>query len=91
MLEAGALGLDPYGLSFHVGSQQTTTNAYEVAIGKVGMLFTDLIESGVNLRMLNFGGGFPTRYRDDVPESGQFGSAILTAMTEHFGMRCRVW
>jgi len=85
MLRAGDLGLDPYGLSFHVGSQQTTTRAYEVAIGKVAMLFTDLTESGVNLRMMNLGGGFPTRYRDDVPEIDQFGNAIMTAMTEHFG------
>ena len=53
------MGLDPYGLSFHVGSQQTTTRAYEVAIGKVAMLFTDLTEAGVNLRMMNLGGGFP--------------------------------
>ncbi len=85
MLEAGELGLDPYGLSFHVGSQQTTTHAYEVAIGKVAMLFTDLTEAGVNLRMINLGGGFPTRYRDDVPEIDQFGHAIMTAMTDHFG------
>ncbi|HEX2941888.1 MAG TPA: type III PLP-dependent enzyme [Rhodopila sp.] len=85
MLMAGDLGLDPYGLSFHVGSQQTTTRAYEVAIAKVGMLFTDLTDAGVNLRMMNLGGGFPTRYRDDVPEIDQFGNAIMTAMTEHFG------
>jgi ornithine decarboxylase len=85
MLEALELGLDPYGLSFHVGSQQTTTRAYEVAIGKVAMLFTDLTEAGVNLRMMNLGGGFPTRYRDEVPEIDQFGNAIMTAMTEHFG------
>ena len=85
MLMAGDMGLDPYGLSFHVGSQQTTTRAYEVAIAKVGMLFTDLTESGVNLRMMNLGGGFPTRYRDDVPEIDQFGNAIMTAMTRHFG------
>jgi ornithine decarboxylase len=85
MLEAGELGLDPYGLSFHVGSQQTTTRAYEVAIGKVAMLFTDLTEAGINLRMMNLGGGFPTRYRDDVPEIDQFGNAIMTAMTDHFG------
>jgi ornithine decarboxylase len=85
MLEAGELGLDPYGLSFHVGSQQTTTRAYEVAIGRVAMLFTDLTEAGVNLRMLNLGGGFPTRYREDVPEIDQFGHAIMGAMTEHFG------
>ena len=85
MLMAGDLGLDPYGLSFHVGSQQTTTRAYEVAIGKVGMLFTDLTEAGVNLRMINLGGGFPTPYRDDVPEIDQFSHAIMTAMTDHFG------
>jgi ornithine decarboxylase len=85
MLEAGDLGLDPYGLSFHVGSQQTTTRAYEIAIGKVAMLFTDLTEAGVNLRMINLGGGFPTRYRDDVPEIDQFGHAIMTAMTDNFG------
>jgi ornithine decarboxylase len=85
MLAAGGMGLDPYGLSFHVGSQQTTTRAYEVAIGKVAMLFTDLTEAGVNLRMMNLGGGFPTRYRDPVPEIDQFGDAIMTTMTEHFG------
>lgn len=85
MLRAGDLGLDPYGLSFHVGSQQTTTRAYELAISKVGMLFTDLTEAGVNLRMMNLGGGFPTRYRDDVPEIDQFGDAIMTAMIAHFG------
>jgi ornithine decarboxylase len=85
MLRAGSMGLDPYGLSFHVGSQQMRTGAYEVAIGKVAMLFTDLTEAGVNLRMLNLGGGFPTRYRDDVPEIGTFGDAIMGAMTAHFG------
>jgi ornithine decarboxylase len=85
MLEAGELGLDPYGLSFHVGSQQTRTRAYEIAIGKVAMLFTDLTEAGVNLRMMNLGGGFPTRYREQVPEIDQFGDAIMIAMTQHFG------
>lgn len=85
MLRAGEMGLDPYGLSFHVGSQQTTTRAYEVAIAKVAMLFTDLTEAGVNLRMINLGGGFPTRYRDPVPEIDRFGDAIMTSMVEHFG------
>ena len=85
MRRAGELGLDPYGLSFHVGSQQTTTAAYDVAIGKVAMLFTDLTEAGVNLRMMNLGGGFPTRYREPVPEIDDFAAAIMGAMTRHFG------
>jgi ornithine decarboxylase len=85
MLRAGEIGLDPYGLSFHVGSQQTNTRAYEVAIAKVAMLFTDLTEAGTNLRMMNLGGGFPTRYRDPVPEIDRFGDAIMASMIEHFG------
>ena len=85
MLRAGELGLDPYGLSFHVGSQQTGTAAYEAAIGRVAMLFTDLRDAGVNLRMLNLGGGFPVRYRDPVPGIDSFADAIMHAMTAHFG------
>jgi ornithine decarboxylase len=85
MLRAGEMGLDPYGLSFHVGSQQTDTASYEVAIGSVAMLFTDLKEAGVDLRMVNLGGGFPVRYRDEVPAIDRFGDAIMGAMTRHFG------
>ncbi|RBM06366.1 type III PLP-dependent enzyme [Novacetimonas cocois] len=85
MLQARDLGLDPYGLSFHVGSQQTETGAYEAAIARVGMLFTDLKAAGLELRMVNLGGGFPIRYRDDVPGIDRFALAISHAMTEHFG------
>ena len=85
MLRAGALGLDPIGLSFHVGSQQTTTSAYEAAIARVGMLFTDLQAAGVKVRMVNLGGGYPIRYRDEVPAIDQFARAIMGAMVAHFG------
>ncbi len=85
MIRAGELGLDAYGLSFHVGSQQTETESYEIAIARVAMLFTDLVHSGVDLRMVNCGGGFPARYRDEVPEIERFTDAIMRAMTRHFG------
>lgn len=85
MVRAAEWGLDPYGLSFHVGSQQTDTAAYQAAIGKVAMLFSDLRDAGVKLRMVNLGGGYPVRYRAEVPEIGDFGAAIMGAMAEHFG------
>lgn len=85
MVRAGELGLDACGLSFHVGSQQTSTAAYEAAIGRVAMLFSDLRHAGVDVRMVNLGGGFPTRYRDEVPPLDSFGRAIMHAMTAHFG------
>ena len=85
MVKAGELGLDPYGISFHVGSQQTSTAAYEGAIARAAMLFTDLRDAGVKLRMVNLGGGYPVRYRQEVPGIDDFGAAIMGAMTEHFG------
>ncbi|HYI85183.1 MAG TPA: type III PLP-dependent enzyme [Acetobacteraceae bacterium] len=85
MVLAGELGLDPFGLSFHVGSQQVNTAAYEAAIAKVAMLFTDLRGAGVKVRMVNLGGGYPIRYSQEVPEIDEVGAAIMNAMTEHFG------
>ncbi|MFH5924061.1 type III PLP-dependent enzyme [Roseomonas xinghualingensis] len=85
MIRAQELGLDAFGLSFHVGSQQTNTAAYEAAIAKVAMLFTDLKEAGVKVRMVNLGGGYPVRYRSEVPEIDEIGAAIMGAMAEHFG------
>ncbi len=85
MVMARAWGLAPYGISFHVGSQQTTTGAYEVAIARVASIFTDLKHAGINLRMVNLGGGYPVRYRAEVPEIDAFGDAIMGAMTQHFG------
>jgi ornithine decarboxylase len=82
---AAALGLRPWGLSFHVGSQQTDPLAYAAAIGEAAMLFTDLSDRGLDLRFLNLGGGFPTRYRSDVPPVDDFADAIMGAMTSHFG------
>lgn len=85
MVRASEMGLDAFGLSFHVGSQQTKTAAYEAAIAKVAMLFTDLVEAGVKVRMVNLGGGYPVRYKAEVPEIDDFGAAIMGAMAEHFG------
>ncbi len=85
MLAAPGLGLRPHGLSFHVGSQQTGTAAYELAIAEVAMLFTDLRHHGLELKMLNLGGGFPVCYQEEVPDSAHFATAIMHAMTEHFG------
>ena len=85
MLRAGELGLEPYGLSFHVGSQQTDTGAYVAAISRVAMLFTDLRRDGVNVRMVNLGGGFPVRYREEVPGLDSFAQAIMGAVIQHFG------
>ena len=85
LLRAGGMGLEPYGVSFHVGSQQTDPRQWEVAIGQTAMVFSDLRRAGIDLRMINLGGGFPVRYRDDVPAFEHIAKAVTVAMTRHFG------
>lgn len=85
MVRAAELGMDPFGLSFHIGSQQKDLTQWDVAIGKVAMVFTNLREAGINLRMVNLGGGFPAQYRDSIPEADDYARAIMEAMTRHFG------
>jgi len=46
MLRAGEMGLDPYGLSFHVGSQQTDLDQWDKALGQVSQMFFALAEEG---------------------------------------------
>lgn len=88
MLRALDLGLDAYGLSFHVGSQQTNPQWWDVAIGRCAMVFSDLREAGLDLRMLNLGGGFPARYRgDQLPPLDDFAATIMASVNRCFGNR----
>jgi ornithine decarboxylase len=85
LIRARDLGLDPYGVSFHVGSQQTDLAQWDIAVAKTAMLFTALNEAGIELRMVNLGGGLPARYRTDVPGVDAYAGAIMDALTKHFG------
>jgi ornithine decarboxylase len=85
LIRARDLGLVPYGVSFHVGSQQRDLGQWDIAVGKTAMLFTALDEAGIKLKMLNLGGGFPARYRTEAPETGSHAGAIMDAVTKHFG------
>ncbi|PSJ60717.1 ornithine/lysine decarboxylase [Pseudaminobacter soli (ex Li et al. 2025)] len=82
---AKALGLDAYGVSFHVGSQQTDLVAWDRALADAKAVFSALAQEGITLRMVNMGGGFPTRYLKDVPTAQAYGQAIFDALSKHFG------
>lgn len=80
LARAKDLGLDPYGISFHVGSQQTDLNQFRNAISQARTLFDALSARGVSLRMINVGGGFPSRYNRDVPDIACYAHAIRDAV-----------
>ena len=78
-------GLVPYGISFHVGSQQHNVEAWDRALASTAAIFRTCAERGINLAMVNLGGGFPTRYLKEVPAVKSYGTAIFRALRKHFG------
>ena len=85
---AHRLGLDAYGVSFHVGSQQPNPDAWDAALeaGRAASSAT-LSERGIQLRMVNLGGGFPAKYLKKIPAVKTYGRAIFAALRKHFGNR----
>ena len=84
---AHRLGMNAYGVSFHVGSQQTNSRMWDAALKSASEIFRELAERGINLQMVNLGGGFPTQYLKNVPAVKQYGNAIFRALSKHFGNR----
>jgi len=84
---AKRLGLEPCGISFHVGSQQRKVKAWDRALAMASQVFRDCAERGINLSMVNMGGGFPTKYQRDVPAVEAYGRSIFRALRKHFGNR----
>jgi ornithine decarboxylase len=84
---AHKLGLEAYGVSFHVGSQQRRTQAWDEALKSAAAIFQACAERGINLSMVNLGGGFPTKYLKEVPAVKAYGRSIFRALRKHFGNR----
>lgn len=85
LVRARERGLEPYGVSFHVGSQQTDTEQWDVALGAARMVFASLQEAGIELKLVNMGGGFPTRYREEIGGIDAYGARIAEALARQFG------
>jgi ornithine decarboxylase len=83
--QARQVGLDPYGVSFHVGSQQTDLSQWDGAVARAARMFSVLAEADIALKMVNIGGGFPARYRGEVQPVARYAAAVMAAITKHFG------
>ena len=57
-------GLTPRGVSFHVGSQCLEVGRYLEALDLVRDIFDQAHRKGIELEMVDIGGGFPVRYLD---------------------------
>ena len=82
---AHRLGLVAHGISFHVGSQQHNVEAWDRALASAASVFKVCAERGINLAMVNLGGGFPAKYIRKTPKLESYGKAIFRALRKHFG------
>jgi ornithine decarboxylase len=85
LLHAPKLGLQPFGVSFHVGSQQLDPAAWEGPIAHAARVFRDCANHGVDLQVVNLGGGLPAHYDDPIAPLEQYGETIRRALRFHFG------
>ena len=85
ILLAAKLGLEPYGISFHVGSQQRDIGQWDNAISACKYLFDCAEAEGITLKMLNLGGGFPATYISPTHESSVYAAEIIRFLKEDFG------
>lgn len=83
LLAARDLGLVPYGLAFHVGSQMVDPAPWARAIRECAGIMRTLAERDVTLAMLDLGGGFPAAYDAPVPPIEAFGRCIRRALADH--------
>ena len=86
LILAKQLGQVPYGISFHVGSQQRDIDVWDAAIAKVKVIFERLKEEdGITLQMINMGGGFPANYIQRTNDLETYAEEITRFLKEDFG------
>jgi len=77
-------GVNPAGITFHVGSQCTNVYSWNVAIEKARGLWEAALQNGISLKMLNIGGGYPVRYTKNVVEIETLEKRIDTIISLKF-------
>ena len=60
--------LNLIGISCHIGSQISKNEAYKNTFSQMKMAADKFIESGINIKHVDLGGGFHVKYEDSDPD-----------------------
>ena len=86
LIEVGqSLNINIVGLSFHVGSQTVHPHMWFDSLDVVSNLWNDLKTKGHNLTLLNIGGGFPSRYDQEITDIPTYCNVIKNTIKQKFG------
>jgi ornithine decarboxylase len=88
MIKAKQLGLQPYGVSFHVGSQQNDVKVWLTALKTTKEVFDTLEQMhGIQLELINAGGGFPAQYLADIDSIHDYAKRIQCYIDDLFSQK----
>jgi diaminopimelate decarboxylase len=80
----GSRWLEPYGVSFHIGSQIRSAEPFGAAVERVGKLLRQLNRAGIALKAVDVGGGLGIDYHegsfDAAASVGRYAEAIEDAL-----------
>ncbi|MCE8544837.1 type III PLP-dependent enzyme [Ruegeria pomeroyi] len=82
---ARSVGLDPVGLSFHVGSQTRRAEMWVPVLDQVAAVWHAARAAGHELSLLNIGGGFPAFYGQEVDAPELYAAEVIRLISERFG------
>lgn len=77
-------GLEPFGVSFHVGSQCYDKYIWKTALLNVKDIFDHLKKDGINLKFINTGGGMPVKHIREIPKVEEISKIINDTVNEYF-------
>ncbi|MEO5356685.1 MAG: type III PLP-dependent enzyme [Nitrospirae bacterium YQR-1] len=84
-------GLNPVGVTFHVGSQCNNIYNWNIAVDKAGHVFDMASAAGIVLSVLNIGGGYPIKYTRDVPGVEKIEQNIDTIIRQRFSADVEIY
>lgn len=78
-------GLNPVGLSFHVGSQTRRAAMWAPILDQVAAVWHAAKAEGHQLSLLNIGGGFPAFYGREIDAPLEYAAEVMRLVHERFG------
>lgn len=91
LVEAKRIGLNPVGVTFHVGSQCLNPENWATAIEFSREVFEDCAKEGIALSLLNLGGGLPAMENmTNPPPVEEIGKGIMERIERDFDPSVRI-
>jgi len=81
---AKQLGLQPWGLTFHVGSQNRRADSWAHAMHQIHPIWQQLQAMGMDIQVIDLGGGIPGEYCKEIPPLTDIAAEIDKARRELF-------